>query len=362
MQIDSVTSPAIENGAVIKGKLGEKAVENKNLENSCVHNINIKQYSIEDDRHARNSITKKSIAFKTIDNNCLDDKSVANSNLIDNTIKYEKYEDQSIYGNKIKKGGIENIHMAQNSVNTINLMNGSVNHLKISEKSIYEYHINENQILNKHILPGEIKEGSLDVDSVTTTKIKDKNVTKSKLGEDVLDYIGDPVQYDKDNNVNLRQNLSVPGNITAGGTIKADKIYNAVFMDIAEAYIPAPNVTFVPGDIVEVREDGFAYKADGISVNKAIVGVVSNEYAQCFGATEEELTTNKKIAVGMIGKVHVNVVGPVKIGEYIGACKDGIGVSKNIDLSLSDKYIIGKALESNDSNEPKKVLCLIFPN
>lgn len=183
-----------------------------------------------------------------------------------------------------------------------------------------------------------------------------------KLGDDVIELIGDPVKYDKDNNVTLRKNLSVSGDIVANGTIKATKIYNAVFMDLAEAYVPAPDVTFVPGDIVELREDGFVYKADSVNDSKVIVGVISNEYAQCFGATEEELTTNQKVAVGMIGKVHVNVVGPVKIGEYIGACKDGIGVSKDLDLTLQSKHIIGKALESNDSHDPKKVLCLIFPN
>ena len=133
-------------------------------------------------------------------------------------------------------------------------------------------------------------------------------------------------------------------------------------MDLAEAYTPAPEETFVPGDIVELRENGFVYRASSITNNKVIVGVVSNEYAQCFGATEEDLATNQKVAVGMIGKVHVNVTGPVKIGEYIGVCKDGIGISKNLDLTLQQDQIIGKALETNNSHDPKKVLCLIFPN
>lgn len=359
---NSVTRNKIKNGEVIQGKLATDAVINTNLKDGCVTNAKILDGTIQNSKLLDYTITNKKIAQGTINAGCLASNSVTNVKILDNTIENSKYRQYSIYGDKIANKAIKNNHLDVNVVNTFNILNGAVDSNKIASKNIYEKHIADLQIIDRHIYPGAVTETKIYDGAVSSNKIKNKSVSLLKLADDVLTLIGDPVQYDKNNNVKLRKDLTVTGNIEAGGTIKASKIYNAVFMDLAEAYIPAPNVTFVPGDIVEVREDGLAYKADGINGDKAIVGVVSNEYAQCFGATEEELTTNKKIAVGMIGKVHVNVVGPVKIGEYIGACKDGIGVSKNIDLSLSDKYIIGKALESNDSNEPKKVLCLIFPN
>lgn len=359
---NSVTRNKIKNGEVIQGKLATDSVVNANICNNAVTNVKILDNTIQNSKLYDYTITNKKIAQGTINNGCLASNAVTNIKILDNTIENSKYRQYSIYGDKIANKAIKNVHLDTNSVNTVNILNGAVNSDKIGSKQIYEKHIDDLQIIDRHLHPGAVTETKIYDNAVTTNKIKNKNVSLLKLADDVLNLIGDPVQYDKNSNVELRKDLKVKGNIVADGTIKASKIYNAVFMDLAEAYIPAPDVTFVPGDIVELREDGYVYKADCVSEDKTIVGVVSNEYAQCFGATEEELENNTKIAVGMIGKVHVNVAGPVKIGEYIGACKDGIGVSKNIDLSLSNKHIIGKALETNNSSEPKKVLCLIFPN
>lgn len=327
-------------------------------------NSKIKEGTIQNSKLEDETITNKKIAGKTIINKLIDDAAIDNRTITTNTISNSRYKDQSIYGIKIKDKGITNTHLANNSVNTSNIFNGAVTHSKIADNAITGEHIQKEAIGGSHIQPLVITEGKIADGAVTTRKLKDKSVTIPKLGDDVINLIGDPVQYDKDNNVTLRKNLTVPGNIEAEGTIKAKKIYNAVFMDLAEAYTPAPEESLLPGDIVELREDGFVYRANGPKANesKVIVGVISNEYAQCFGATEEDLATNQKVAVGMIGKVHVNVTGPVKIGDYIGACKDGVGVSNKIDLALPKEYIIGKALETNDSPEPKKVLCLIFPN
>lgn len=361
---DSVTRTKIKNGEVIQGKLAVDSVVNTNLVNLCVTNAKIAENTIQNSKLLDYTITNRKIAQGTINEGCLAPNAVTNVKILNNTIENSKYKQYSIYGDKIANNAIKNNHLDVNCVNTQNILNGAINSTKIAANNIFETHIADNQIISRHLYPGSVTENKLYDGAVSTNKIKNKSITILKLADDVLNLIGDPVQYDASNNVKLRNNLTVTGNIVANGTIKADKIYNAVFMDLAEAYVPAPDITFVPGDIVEVREDGLLYKADSISTNKdkTIVGVVSNEYAQCFGATEEELQNNEKIAVGMIGKVHVNVVGPVKIGDYIGACKDGIGVSKNIDLSLSNKHIIGKALETNESVEPKKVLCLIFPN
>ena len=361
---DAITRDKIKNGEVIQGKLAKDAVVNENLEDGCVTNLKIKEKTIKNDRLYDKTITNKKIADGTITHSLLDVKCVENENIDLNTIENDRYKDQSIYGDKIKNGGITNVHLDKNCVNTNNIMNGAVDGTKIEENAILEKHIDDGQIIERHLSLGCVTSTKLGKDSVVTEKIKDGSVTLSKLGSDVVGLIGDPVQYDKNNNVELRKNLKVNGNIEATGTIKADKIYNAVFMDLAEAYTPSPEECLVPGDIVELREDGFVYKANGPKEDQAkvIVGVVSNEYAQCFGATEEDLLTNQKVAVGMIGKVHVNVAGPVKIGDYIGACKDGVGVSNKVDLAIPKDYIIGKALETNNSIEPKKVLCLIFPN
>lgn len=359
---DSVTRNKIKNGEIVQGKLSIDAVINANLTKNCVTNVKIQDNTIENSKLFDHTITNAKIALGTINANCLSKDAVTNAKILDNTIENSKYKNYSIYGNKIANGAIKNVHLDANCVNKVNILNGSVDGNKIAPNSINEHHIADEQITMRCIYPFSVTEGKIHDDAVTTNKIRNKNVNISKLADDVLNLIGDPVKYDSNNDVLLRRHLNVSGNIFANGDIKATRIYNSVFMDLAEAYTPAPEETLVPGDIVELREDGYLYKANSIKGDKTIVGVISDEYAQCFGADTEELLSGEKVAVGMIGKVHVNVVGPVKIGDRIGACKNGVGVSKNIDLSLSDDYIIGKALESNDSHEPKKVLCLIFPN
>ena len=118
-----------------------------------------------------------------------------------------------------------------------------------------------------------------------------------------------------------------------------------------------PGEILIPGEVVEIREDGKVYKASILS--ESCVGVVSDEYAECFGASEAELVIGKKVAVGLIGKVHVRVIGPVKIGQRLVSIGKGFaGACDNAD----SKYIIGKALESSNHDAEHKVLCLIYPN
>lgn len=153
------------------------------------------------------------------------------------------------------------------------------------------------------------------------------------------------------NNIYTEQNITANGNISCNGVITASKVYNAVYNDLAEGYIPGEKLE--PGDIVEIREDGKVYKAEYNS-NK-IVGVVSDEFADCYGASVKEIESGEKIAVGLIGKVHVKVKGSVKIGDPICCLEQGIGASFN-------GRKIGKALETKHENGIYKVLCLIYPN
>ena len=152
-------------------------------------------------------------------------------------------------------------------------------------------------------------------------------------------------------NIYTEQNITANGNISCNGVITASKVYNAVYNDLAEGYIPGEKLE--PGDIVEIREDGKVYKAEYNS-NK-IVGVVSDEFADCYGASVKEIKSGEKIAVGLIGKVHVKVKGAVKIGDTICCLEQGIGASFN-------GRKIGKALETKHENGIYKVLCLIYPN
>ena len=149
--------------------------------------------------------------------------------------------------------------------------------------------------------------------------------------------------------------LYVSGNIYAHGNIEGLRVYNMAYSDLAEGYIPGEELE--PGDIVELREDGKVYKAYANGLSAAIVGVVSDEFAACYGATEAEIVNGEKVAVALIGRVHVKVQGPIRLGQEVRVNNiPGVGRAWS-----SNKFTIGRALETVRENGEHKVLCLVRP-
>lgn len=360
----AVTEIKIGPKAVTELKLGDEAVVTRVLKNLSVTNPKLANKAVTGDKVADKTITDKHIANEAITSELLGPKCIKNRHIDDKAVDFRTLADSAVYGRVIKPAGVENIHLAKDAVNTINVLNGAITQLKIADNSIVHNHIQEGQIHNKHLADASVSTIKLQDLCVTTPKIEDKAVTKRKLADDVIQLIGDPVMYDQDNNVTMRKDLTVKGNVEVVGTLTANKVYNAVFMDIAEAYEPEKDEVFIPGDIVQLNKDGKLQRATSVDAQISgypIVGVVSDEYAACYGATEEELKEGTKIAVGLIGKVHVNVAGPVKLGDKIGLYKEGYGASVRTSNIVKD-YVIGKALETNEEYGLKKVLCLIYPN
>ena len=146
------------------------------------------------------------------------------------------------------------------------------------------------------------------------------------------------------------------GSLRVYGDIRADRVYNMAYADLAEGYIPGEDLE--PGDIVELREDGKVYKAYSNGLPAVIVGVVSDEYATCYGASKEELEEGSKVAVALIGKVHVKIKGPVRIGEPVKINNiPGVGLPWS-----NNNIVVGKALETVEEDGMHKVLCLIKPS
>ena len=380
---DSVSNIKIQNDAVTELKIADDSVSNSKLQNGSVNEFKIADDSLKNSHYKEESITNNKLADKTIEHNKIADltinsdkladqcvistkiaeKSIENKHVADDAISNQNLQDECIFGDKIKPKSVENKHLADLCINSNNILNGAITPLKIAEKAIQEIHLDDKAVSNRALGDNVVSTRNVEDSSVTTPKLADKSVTKDKLAIDVVELIGDPVMYNEDNDVITRKNLTVNGDIEATGTITAKKIYNAVFMDIAEAYEPKENEIYLPGDIVQLNEEGKLEKASSnlATKNFPIVGVVSDEYACCYGATEEELQAGTKIAVGLIGKVHVNVTGPVKLGDKIGLYKDGCGTSVANNNLVKD-YVIGKALETNEEFGLKKVLCLIYPN
>ena len=375
----NITEPKIKDQAVSTRTIANSAVTDIKIENRAVISSKIKELNVLTEHYADLSVTTRKINNKAvtydkindkavnsyhINDNAVESRTIANKALLerhygDISIPFSAYQKNSIYGNVIKDYGISSNHLTDNSVVTRILAAGAVTDVKIANASIKNNHLTDNCVATENITNNAITSQKINNDAIITEKIADKSVTKEKLAENVISLIGDPVMYESNGNVSLRKDLSVPGSVTVTGTLTAKKVYNAVFMDLAEAYRPAVNAVLKPGDIVQVNDEGKLIKAIP-STNFPIVGVVSDDFAACYGATEEELTDGVKIPVGLIGKVPVNVIGPVKLGDKIALLKDGIGASC-FTHNLKNN-VIGKALQASTEEGVKQILCLIFPN
>ena len=111
------------------------------------------------------------------------------------------------------------------------------------------------------------------------------------------------------------------------------------------------------GDIVEITENGKVKRAKYNS--SKLIGVVSNSYAFCLGATKEELDKKEKMPIGLLGRVSINIIGEVAAGDFIICNGNGIGKAIKTSCSQFTGSIVGRALESNNNRSIKKVLCLV---
>ena len=124
-----------------------------------------------------------------------------------------------------------------------------------------------------------------------------------------------------------------------GGGIAAQKVVGAVWNDYAEFL----NVvgSYEVGDIISIGDNDNEFKISSLEKDNKIVGVVSNTYFTCTGS--EDGSTN--VPVGLIGRVRVNVIGKVNIGDFI--CSSNLpGIGR---VLKSEEYkpgiIVGQAIE-----------------
>lgn len=149
-------------------------------------------------------------------------------------------------------------------------------------------------------------------------------------------------------------NISVTGTITATGNITGAKVYNAVWgADYAEGFDYEGNIPD-PGTIVELC--GYNKVRTASAGSDMVIGVCSKSYWALAGCRIAEIQSGVKVAVGIAGQLPVKVRGAVKCGDYIVCGGDGIGIAHSTPIA---GQVVGRAMESNTSEEIKDVNCII---
>lgn len=354
-----VTTPKIADLNIIAPKIADNAVIERCIINSAITTPKIANRAVIETKIAQGAVTNYQLAHN----------SVQTINILNKNVTFDKIADGAVYGSKIPNEGIDHMHIRANAVTTVKVADGAITGGaattgtgKIAPQTITSYNIQDKSIETINLADYSITGVKVADSSIENRHIVNETIDKSKLISPIQTVIDNAVVHDANGHARVIRSMSVGANPAGGyafavdGDMIANRVYNSVYMDIAEGYVPGEELE--TGLIVAIREDGKVYKAN--STDECVVGVISDQYAACYGATPEELEAGTKVAVGLVGKVPVKVKGPVRIGSYICADMDGTG-----HMSMTNFCRVGKALESNhDSKEDevKEILCLIFPN
>lgn len=374
----NVTTEKIKDLAVTTPKLAEGAVVNSKIANKTIIAYEkIVPSTITTELLVDYSVTSRKIADGAVINEKLGTHAVTTEKIADKTITNTNIADKTILSSNIADSAIETINLKDLSVSTAKLQDGSVTTPKLADRAVTSEKIADNTITANNIKQGAINSECIENETIITEDLHNECVTLEKLAPDVFEKVNDAVIYENSNpdykiNYGTAHNhmvqikrtvdgekqdtdLYVSGHIYAAGNIEGARVYNMAYADIAEGYIPGEELE--PGDIVELRENGKVYKAglhNGFAA--ATVGVITDEYAACYGATEAEILNGKKVAVALVGKVHVKVDGPAYIGSAI-SVSDVPGAG----ILYENGIVIGRALETSRQHGVHKVLCLVRP-
>ena len=379
MAAQSITTRALKDKNITDEKIADVTITNRPLADRCVQYRNLDVNSVGTMHLLDNTVTENKLANESVSANKLKNSSVTYKKIVPYTIIggemteiIENGQRTMVQGN-IAQGTITGYNIANNSIIGTNIMTGTITNRCIGDGEIYGEKIKPKSILYTHIADNTITGGQIANDTISTNNYKDKSITLAKLADEVFSKVANAVTYDSNGNVTMLMESAssctvkigsedadgksmANGSLRVYGDIRADRVYNMAYADLAEGYIPGEDLE--PGDIVELREDGKVYKAYSNGLPAVIVGVVSDEYATCYGASKEELEEGSKVAVALIGKVHVKIKGPVRIGEPVKINNiPGVGLPWS-----NNNIVVGKALETVEEDGMHKVLCLIKPS
>lgn len=330
----------------------ERTVDVHNIKNNAVVTRTIKNSAVTTEKIANSNVTTEKINDSAVITDKIKDSNVTREKIKDNAITKEKIKDNAVTTEKIKDSNVtrEKLSLALQAE-----LDGLRSDIVNLEAKLNEFK-NEVKIEFDNLR----KELKTEIDKLRT-EMKDHvetQINKYNLKNAVIHHNYDILGSKTDGKYTSTplSSIKCTGNITCSGDINGKRVFFMTYQDLAEAYVPGEELE--PGDIVAIHEDGKVYKAE--AMNDCIVGVISDEYANCLGATKEELFNGSKVAVGMIGKVHVKVKGPVKLGQQIimSLSDEGVGCS-----SSNSTMGIGKVLETIDCDFDKihKVLVQIRP-
>lgn len=371
---DAVITSKIKNGAIVNAKLAQNCVTTDKITDLHVTTEKINDYAVNEYKIRNSSVTEDKLRDLAVTSSKIKQLNILNSHIADETIKQDKLFNKtitnakiandtitealltkdSVTDPKIKSLAIKSRHIDYNQVLTTHILDRNITGTKVAKNSLSDEHMIINSINADKLSNGTVITDKLKDRAVTNAKIADNSVDMDKLESTVRTLINESIRVEGVNQVaTVKGNLSVQGNITATGNITGAKVFNPVFADIAEAYVPTMKLEV--GEAVCLTPCGNLLVQPLSKTNAHLfLGFVSDQYAACYGATEEELQSGEKVAIALTGRIPVKMDTTkenVKVGAFIGIANGEIVAYKQaINFYCKPQTSIGRILQIIDKN------------
>ncbi len=136
------------------------------------------------------------------------------------------------------------------------------------------------------------------------------------------------------------------------GYFYANRVYNAVWQDLAECWEKNPQYTFGYNIVVVQTEHGV--RPSMKRAEKTTVGVISDTYGYILNADklfEHDLNKSESVPVAIAGRAIVAYVGDIAIGDEVVSYKNGNSIKANIFEKICKRdRILGKVDKILSSN------------
>ena len=301
MANDAVVARVIKDGEVIQGKLGVDAVVESNISKDSVTTEKIKANAVTTVKLNGKSVTKEKMADNSIEMRAIIDKNVTTTKLADKSVTTDKLGDASVTSIKLAKDiEFKSVPTVAKSIIDDTTL-GSVNGA---------FDGNERMLTNATWVKNYTLSGS----SGLARKASDETITGSWT-------------FTKDIN---------------GIAVKAK------WADLAESY--QADVDYPVGTLV-----CFGGEKEITVATSHANAVVSEQPAVHMNAEMEN-----GLPIALSGRVRVRVVGKVeKFDKIILSDLSGVGVADNCSCGTC---VVGRALESKETEEEGLVLCVVALN
>ena len=338
---------------------------------SFYHNTTIDMTNAKVVNYKPESVTTEAIEEHSVTEAKMDKDSISTRAIIDESVVEAKLADDSVATRAIINGAVVEEKIGTNAVTAVKLANGAVTTGKIHKNAVTEEKMANDSIKTRALVNASVSTDKLADGAVTSAKLADAiefktapTISSSFVGEDENYVNGTYTDATKRmlTNANWVRNYTLSGSsglarkasnetITGSWTFTQDINGTAVkakWADLAESY--QADAEYPAGTLV-----CFGGEKEITVATSHANAVVSEQPALHMNAEMEN-----GLPIALSGRVRVRVVGKVeKFDKIILSDLGGVGVADNCSCGTC---VVGRALESKETEEEGLVLCVVALN